>query len=1266
LQITPLAPIYFIVVVVTSYVAYQTWLHRRTPGARELTFLMGAAALWALADGLALAVSALWAKVLFSKISHLGIQAVPVFFLLFVLSFTNYFPSLTRRGRRLLWLIPLLALVAVFVNEWHYLFWSEITSVETPYGLEYNYQHGILFWIATAYSYVLILLGTLLLARYTLASVHLYRRQAIVMMLAAVIPWLTNFAYLLGITPWPWLDLTSLVFSLTGLLLAWAILKLGLLNILPMARAQLIECMNEGMLVVDTRNIVVDINPAGAHLLQTGDAAIGQPLFTVSDAGALLAHQISRLSQAGSVVEVVMPSGATLQVRSSALRNKHERALGTLLLLHDITDSKRAEQELRSSEERYRILYTKTPAMLHSLDRKGRIISVTDYWLEQMGYTRNDVIGHESTEFMTAASRRRVGAANAPALLADAALKDVPYEFLRRDGAVLEVLVSSVAERNTEGQVVRFLMVMQDVTERNQAWRELQESEQRYRTLIDYAPFPALVTSIATGRVLYNNASAEALFEIQGLPPDSKVARKFYIDANDRQRLLEKLSIEQRVLNAEMQMQTATGRRLWVLLSAISMEFGGEPAIFSIFNDITERKGINEQLRENERRYRLLAENASDVIWMLGLDLEILYCSPSLTRLTGHALEDIVRHDFDSLMAPGSQEEVAAVLERLVTDASRGNATPALTVELEVQRQDGSRLWTDTTLQVMYDDQQPIGILGVTRDITARREAQEAMRLAKESAEAATQAKSEFLANMSHEIRTPMNAIIGMTSLLLSTPLTAEQYDFVETVRTSSDNLLSLINDILDFSKIESGKLELEQHPFALLPCIESALDLISVQAARKQLELTYALHGVAPDQVIGDATRLRQVLANLLSNAVKFTDRGEINVRLSAQRVTETEATENMPPLYSLHFEVQDSGIGILQDQQPLLFQSFSQLDASTTRRFGGTGLGLAISRRLIELMGGSIWVESEGVGRGATFHIALTLPAGPDRPSQMSEVSLETLLGKRALIVDDSLTNQKILSHHLFQWQMKATAVSSAAAALAALAQEDNFDVVLLDLQMPEMDGLMLAAEIKRRSSTTAPKLMLLTSMDFDATAARSSGVAVSLRKPVKPALLREALLTLWQHNQTEAKDTTGMQWDPHMAEKRPLRILVAEDNLVNQKVIQTMLVRLGYRADLVSDGLQAVEALQRQMYDVVMMDVQMPEMDGVAATHAIRHKLSPNRQPYIIAMTANAFADQRRTYLESGMDDYVSKPVQPQMLLAALQRIPLPAAQAVSNGD
>ena len=1257
MQFTPLVPIYLIAVGVSLFVALQTWQHRHTPGARDLTLLMIAAALWSLADGIALAANTLWLKLLFSKISHIGIQAVPVFFFLFVLSFTNYSPALTTRQRAWLWVVPLLAMLAAMTNDWHHHFWTDVTLVNTSYGLEDEYSHGVLFWIAAIYSYGLILMATALLLRAAVANVHRYRMQAVVMVTAAAIPWVANIVYILDLTPWPWLDLTSIAFSVTGALLAWALLRLGLLHILPVARTQLVEHMNEGMVVIDTRNILVDVNPAGAALLQIGATAVGRPLFDVSEAGALIMHQIGRLSRSGAVIEVMMPAGVTLEVRSSALRTKGNRPLGTLLLLHDVTDNKRAEKELRESEERYRTLYTKAPAMLHSIDRKGRVISVTDYWLEQMGYAPSEVIGHQITEFMTEASRQRAREGWLPAFFAEEPIKELPYEFVRRNGVVIEVLMAAVAERDAEGQAVRALTVVQDVTERNQAWRKLQESERRYRTLVDNAPFPAMVTSVASGLVLYNNASAEMLFEVQGLPRNSRSAQDFYVDATERQIILQRMRTEHRVINAEVQMHTAQGRRLWVLMSAIPIEFAGEQAIFSIFNDITERRAIDERLRESERRYRLLAESVSDVIWMLDFDLNVLYCSPSVARLTGYTADEVIGRAVDCPVAPDSRPQISAALTQLVNASVSSAVAPVFDLEIEVKRKDHSLVWTDTTLQVMYDQQQPVGILGVTRDITVRREAQEVMRLAKEAAEAATQAKSEFLANMSHEIRTPMNAIIGMTSLLLSTPLTAEQSDFVETVRASSENLLSIINDILDFSKIESGKLELERHPFALLPCIESALDLVSVQAARKHLELTYAAQGAPPEQVVGDSTRLRQVLVNLLSNAVKFTDQGEVNLRLHAERAPAAQ-TNGGPPHYLLHFEVQDSGIGIPPDRRAQLFQSFSQLDASTTRRFGGTGLGLAISRRLIELMGGAIWVESEGVaGRGSTFHVTLTLPVAISQPAPSPLASPETLVGKRVLVVDDNLTNQKILCHHLFQWQMAPTAISSGKAALEVLKSDAPFDVVLLDLQMPEMDGVMLAAAIQQQLGAVTPKLLLLTSMDFDAAEMRAAGIAAYLRKPIKPALLRDALLTLWGTNQAGAKAPNGSHWDAQMAARLPLRILVAEDNLVNQKVIQTMLGRLGYRADLAGDGRQAVEALQRQMYDVVMMDVQMPEMDGVEATLSIRRNMRPERQPYIIAMTANAFEDQRRTYLESGMNDYVSKPVQPDKLLAALERIPQP---------
>ena len=1265
MQLTPLLPIYFVTVGVTLLVALQTWQHRRTPGARQLTFLMVAAAIWAFADGMALASTTLQGKIAFSKVSHIGIQTVPVFFLLFVLSYTGNERVLNNPWLRLIWVIPLLALVAVFTNERHSLFWTDVSLVQTAYGIEDDYAHGPLFWLSAANLYVLIFLGTFLLLRNAASSVRRYRLQAVVILIAVAIPWAANFVYLFDLFPWPWLDLTSVAFALSGMLLAWAILRLGLLRIVPVARAQLVERMSEGMIVIDTRGNIVDINPAAMALLQIAEVTYGGPLYAAGESGALLARQVGVACKEGTTVEVALPNGMSVEVRCAPLSALQGRVQGTLLLLHDITDRTRVEMELRSSEERYRTLYTRTPAMLHSIDRKGRIISVTDFWLENMGYERSEVIGHESTEFMTEASARYAREVGLAEFFRSGATSDIPYEFVRRDGTIIETLLSAVAERSLDGQVVRSLSVLQDVTERNRVWRRLEESEQRYRTLIDSAPFPAIVTSIETGRVLYSNGSARELFEVDGLPVDSMTATDFYADGDSRRQMLAELAKERQVTNREMHARTASGRDLWLLLSAIPIEFDGEAAVFSIFNDISDRRAIEQQLRDSERRYRLLAENVSDVIWMLDFDRHVVYCSPSVLGLTGYSADETMMAAATDFVTPASQPRFTAGLHELMAAVEQGRQPGTITLEIEVPRKDGGTVWTDTSVKIMYDGDEAIGYLGISRDISVRREAQAAMREAKETAEAATQAKSEFLANMSHEIRTPMNAVIGMTSLLLGTNLSQEQREFTETVRNSSDALLAIINDILDFSKIESGKMDLEQHPFDLMLCMEAALDLVAMQANKKGLELTYSVSGDVPAHVVGDDTRLRQVLVNLLTNAVKFTERGEVNLRLHAEPVTlpgssgDGCAPAEGPCEMLLQFEVQDTGIGIPADRQSRLFSSFSQVDTSTTRRYGGTGLGLAISRRLVEMMGGTIWLESDGIpGHGTTFHVRLTLPCASvpvNGAAAQGSVRQATLSVKRVLVVDDNATNRQILLLQLRQWGIEGVAASSAAEALATMAAQPSFDVILLDLQMPDVDGIGLAGQILSRWPETAPRMILLTSMNYDAREVAKAGISANLYKPVKPAALYESLAQPVNAPRTASAESATTKWDATMAERRPLRILAAEDNLVNQKVIQTLLGRYGYRVDLAGDGLQAVEAVRRQPYDVVLMDVQMPEMDGVEATLAIRAEMPPERQPYIIAMTANAFDDQRRIYLESGMNDYVSKPVRPAMLVAALDRVP-----------
>ncbi|HWB10966.1 MAG TPA: response regulator [Pirellulales bacterium] len=722
----------------------------------------------------------------------------------------------------------------------------------------------------------------------------------------------------------------------------------------------------------------------------------------------------------------------------------------------------------------------------------------------------------------------------------------------------------------------------------------------------------------------------------------------------------EMIASGQPVIDLEEKENWPDGRVTWASTTKMPLLDGSGRVVgtFGISHDITDRKRVEEALEGLSRFLDTVLDELPIMLFVKDAEhLRMQRLNKAGERLLGFSRQELIgKSDYD--LFPAAEADFFLAKDR---DVLRGGRMVDIPEEV-IQTRFGERILHTRKIPIFDEKGQATHLVGISEDITAAKQAEEELRRAKQAAEEASRAKSEFLANVSHEIRTPMNGIIGMTELALDTELTSQQREFLSMVRDSADSLLSVINDILDFSKIEAGKLDLESQAFALRDTLGDTMKTLALRAHKKGLELACQVLADVPDGVVGDAARLRQVVVNIVGNAIKFTDSGEVVMRVEREASKTREG--RAPGDVGLHFTVRDTGIGIPMDKQQAIFAPFVQADGSTTRRFGGTGLGLAISARLVELMGGRIWVESEP-GQGSVFHFTARLDLATTPPVSVIPSQPVNLQDLPVLVVDDNATNRRILEEMLINWHMRPTVVAGAAEALAAMeracASGDPYPLVLVDAQMPGTDGYELARQINDNLQYAGATIMMLSSSDAMSRDPKPR-LAASLMKPIKQSELFDAIMTSLGVSLRREEKEPAVAPPPC----RTLRVLLAEDNAVNQKFVVHVLEKRGHRVCVAGNGREALAAIERNVFDLALMDVQMPEMGGFEATAEIRRRerLSGTHLP-VIAMTAHAMKGDRERCLEAGMDDYISKPIQASRLFELIERVVGEESAGVAGG-
>ncbi len=927
-------------------------------------------------------------------------------------------------------------------------------------------------------------------------------------------------------------------------------------------------------------------------------------------------------------------------------------------------DLRQAEQQLRERERQLESLMGHLPGLAY------RALA-DEHWTALFASKGiEDLTGYPADEFTS----RRLNYADImlpedrPATreavftaLRERRMYEAEHRIRHKDGSVRWIWARGHGVFAPDGSL-RFIEGLNlDMTHQRQAEERLRESEQRWRILTE--TLPQLVWSATpdgtcdyfSSQWTEHTGVAEAeLLGWQWLetlhPDDREPTRRFWLAS----------VAGHHAYDIEYRVRRRDGEYRWFKTRGVPIRDTGGNIVkwFGTCTDITE-------LRDSEERFRGTFENAAVGIGHRHLDGRFLRVNQKFCNILGYTRDELLQLTGPGITHPDDLADGVDLAEALV----RGES-PGFTLEKRYLRKDGTPVWVELSVSLQRDEAgEPDYFIGIVQDISNRKRLEEELRRAKEAAEAANRAKDDFLANVSHEIRTPMNAILGMTELVLDTPLEEDQRQGLKTVKSAADSLLGIINDLLDFSKIEAGKLELAVADFSLREAVGDTLRALAVRAHKKGLELIYQVQPDVPDALVGDGGRVRQVLLNLAGNAVKFTDEGEVVITVGLQ-IADCRLQNEDPPsnlqsaIYILQFVVRDTGIGIPAEQQERIFRAFEQEDTSTTRKYGGTGLGLTIASRLVALMGGTITVDS-APGRGSTFAFTARFgrqpkPSGPVPPQP--PVSLHNL---PVLVVDDNATNRHILAEWLRGWRMDPSAVGDGMAAMDALwhraANGRPYALVLLDARMPDADGLAVAAKIRERAELAATRIILLTSGERpgDPARVRELRIDAQLLKPVQQDELLETIYRVMSRSQGNAsplaRPTPTQQAPSPVPTTTPLHILVAEDNELSAQVLEQALVRQGHRVRLASNGREALTLAEQGGFDLLLLDVHMPELDGFQVVQAVREReLTAGGHLPIIALTARSRKEDRERCLAAGMDDFQTKPIRPADLLAAIDRV------------